>query len=229
MPHRSSSGLATTARKLSETCLASLDFQVVVNQQNHGNGKRIDSERGEALLDVVFKNPKFVDAQVGNEASGPVLHGDGHDDFVYRESNSALAVLWRRGRRVLLRGGGGGGLRRGLCTESGKATRRVASCKTNGNVFRRLFIALKPNFELKLSARVDFGHASIAPLRGILQGGSTRAGLFPTGHLSQRKVYMGSMHKLFDAMYDRIGCGDFGPSGDAARSPPPRRRRSSRR
>src|SRR5260370_14074420 len=41
----------------------------------------------------------------------------------------------------------------------------------------------------------DYGDASIAPLRGILQDGNTR-GHFPARHLSQRKVYMHSMHKL---------------------------------
>src|SRR5260370_9449374 len=63
-------------------------------------------------------------------------------------------------------------------------------------VCRRLFMVLKPNFILKLSARASLGCTSIAPLRGILQGGSNPAGSFTAGHLSLRKVYMHSLHKL---------------------------------
>src|SRR5437016_602494 len=79
-------------------------------------------------------------------------------------------------------------------------------------VFRRLFIVLKPNFEL--SARVIFGHASIAPLRGILQGGSTPQGFSGRASPAKESIHVFDA-QTFDAMGDGNGCGDFGHPGHA--------------
>src|SRR5258706_12703750 len=67
--------------------------------------------------------------------------------------------------------------------------------QTTRNVFRRLFMVLKPNFILNSSARlISVTHPSqrfAASYRAAMP-----SGLFPAGQLSQRKVYMRSMHKL---------------------------------
>src|SRR6266478_4604929 len=67
--------------------------------------------------------------------------------------------------------------------------------QTTRNVFRRLFMVLKPNFILNSSARLISvthpSHRFAASYRAAMP-----RGLFPAGQLSQRKVYMRSMHKL---------------------------------
>ena len=87
--------------------LGILRFQVVVNQQNHGNGNRFRSEVNDLLFDGILEDSKFVSPQVGDQPPGPVLHGDGHHNLVDRESNSALPVLLRKRGRVLSRSSGG--------------------------------------------------------------------------------------------------------------------------
>src|SRR6266513_1610583 len=87
--------------------LGILRLQVVVNQQNHGNGNRFRSEVNDLLFYGILEDSKFVSPQAGDQPPGPVIDGDGHHNLVDRESNSALPVLLRKRRRVLSRSSGG--------------------------------------------------------------------------------------------------------------------------
>jgi len=83
----------------------------------------------------------------------------------------------------------------GACAASWASSAVSSSPQTKGSIFRRLFMVLKPNFLVKLSARVNAAthpsHRFAASYKAAIP-----AELFWSGILSQRKVYMQSMHKL---------------------------------
>src|SRR4029077_20335946 len=90
-----------------------------------------------------------------------------------------------------------------------------SSPHTTGNVFCRLFMVLKSDFLVKFSARVKStahpshrfaaSYSAVVP-RGVISGRAS---------LAKESIHAFDA-KAFDAMCDDNGCGDFGPSGQAA-------------
>jgi len=56
-------------------------------------------------------------------------------------------------------------------------------------VFRRLFMVLKPNFLIEIIRADDYGDASIVPLRGILQDGSTPRAFSGRASLAEESIH----------------------------------------
>ncbi len=60
---------------------------------------------------------------------------------------------------------------------------------TVNTVFRRLFMVLKPNFLVEIIRADDYGDASIAPLRGIVQDGSTPRAFSGRASLAEESIH----------------------------------------
>src|SRR6266403_101915 len=120
--------------------LGVLGFQIVVDEHDHGNGNHIRPEGGDSLLDVVFKNAKFVPPKVWDEPSPHVLHRHGDDNLIHRNPDPRLhAALLQGGWRILCRRSAAGAVLRRLRLEL--SDRRASSSTAAINtVFRRLFI-----------------------------------------------------------------------------------------
>src|SRR2546422_1165456 len=60
-----------------------LGFQVVIDEHDHGQGKSFGAEKNNSLFDVVFENAEFFLAQVGDQATGAILHNDRHNHLIH--------------------------------------------------------------------------------------------------------------------------------------------------
>src|SRR5215472_4936291 len=81
--------------------------QVVVNQQDHGEGKSFRAERNDSLLDVVLQDAEFVSAQVGDQSARTILHRNWDDDLINHRNNLRARLLRLLSRQSLrLRGRG---------------------------------------------------------------------------------------------------------------------------
>src|SRR5207244_8767221 len=56
-----------------------LGLEIVVDKDDHRKRKGFRGEEVDVLLDVIFKNAKFVAVKIGNEVAGEVCHGDRQD------------------------------------------------------------------------------------------------------------------------------------------------------
>src|SRR5260370_3837532 len=83
----------------------------------------------------------------------------------------------------------------GCCDISAANTPATSSAAAMSAVFRRLFIVLKPNFVLPLSARAISATHPSQRLAASYRAQRPRV-IFLAGHLSQRKVYMRSIKKV---------------------------------
>src|SRR5208283_1829280 len=91
-----------------------LAFQVVVNQDDHGDRIGFGGKRGDLLLDIVIKNAEFVLAEVGYQVAAAVFYRDRDDHRLGDDLDLRWSLALGRGLRGLRRGwrlGRGGGCR----------------------------------------------------------------------------------------------------------------------
>ena len=59
-----------------------LGLEIVVDKDDHRKRKGFRGEEVDVLLDVIFKNAKFVAVEVRNEIAGTVFDGNGQNDQI---------------------------------------------------------------------------------------------------------------------------------------------------
>src|ERR1700676_3736516 len=75
-------------------------FEVVVDEDDHGERERFGGEDLDALFDVVLEDAKFVFAKVGHEVAGAILDGNGENDEAGIDGDPGLGVTQGRGLRL---------------------------------------------------------------------------------------------------------------------------------
>src|SRR6267378_5223147 len=185
---------ATTDRRLSETCLESLEFKSL------SISKTIEMGVGSTPKYTIFCST--LSSKIRNSSRRRSATSFPDPSFTVTGTTT-----WLTGIMILpclFCCGGASGF---CCGAVGVAPcwgawarswisgTAISIPQTTRTVFRRLFIVLKPDFVLNSSARlISVTHPShhfAASYRAAMP-----RGLFPAGQLSQRKVYMRSMHKL---------------------------------
>src|SRR5215467_9050411 len=115
-----------------------LRFQIVVQQDDRGEGERFRGKIFHPLLHLVVENAEIGACQVGNQAPGPVLYRDRQDHKVHVDTERALAVGRRhRVRPVVLRGRGGGRFPRRRRVHLGNRGRRRLLREHSGEARRQ--------------------------------------------------------------------------------------------
>ena len=94
--------------------LGVLALQVVVNEDDHGDGKDLGGKKGDLLLDLILKDAEFVLPKVGYQIAFPVFYRNrhNHESRVHDDFGRSLALGrglrgLRRRRRLGRRGGCG--------------------------------------------------------------------------------------------------------------------------